>query len=238
MRTLSAQFFKICTFFLVVIITTTAGLSIPSISKRDTVAKCPDNNFPVFVGSSCKTQHSMIVQCKNANTNVRASHEQQCNQGENCIDFLLNDDVAFAMCVPVNKLLQWTNGNTDDEFCSGTIRFDSGASGDSISIGLNTYDTNGNPIQVFDMVEKVNNQQIGEVKNQHNYSQIYRNYNVHDIVTFCFIPGAADPHNPNYANKAIANAYIVRLSSIGGKDVQFTDIEPVISQNNTLYIEN
>ncbi|CAB4389819.1 unnamed protein product [Rhizophagus irregularis] len=237
MRTLSAQFFKICTFFLVVIITTTAGVSIPSISKRETVAKCPDPNYPVFVGSFCKTLQTMTVECKNGN-NVRASHDQQCNQGENCIDFLLSDEVPFAMCIPVSKLLHWTNGNYNDKVCSGTIRFDSGTNGESISIGLNTYDTNGNPIQVFDVVGRVNNNQIGEVKNQHNYSQIYRQYNVHDIVTFCFIPGISDPNNPEYANKAIAYAYIVRLSSIGGKDVQVTDIEPVISQNNTLYIEN
>jgi len=237
MRKLSAQFFKICTFFLVVIITTTAGVSIPSISKRDTVAKCQDRNFPIFERSTCKTLHSMTVQCKNVN-NVRRDVEQQCNPGENCVDFLLSDEVPFAMCVPVNKLLQWTNGHYNNQVCSGTIRFDTGTNGESISMGINIYDTNGNLIQVHDVVGRVNKQQIFDVKDKHNYSLIYRQYNVHDIVTFCFEPGISDPNHPKYANTAIAYAYMVRLSDIDGKDVQVTDIEPVISQNNTLYIEN
>ncbi|PKY45895.1 hypothetical protein RhiirA4_460594, partial [Rhizophagus irregularis] len=150
----------------------------------------------------------MTVQCKNGDSNVRLSYDQQCNPGENCIDFLLSDEVPFAMCVPVSKLLHWTNGHYNDRSCSGTIRFDTGANGESISIGLNTYDTNGNPMQVFDVVGRVNKQQIGEVKNQHNYSQIYRQYNVHDIITFCFIPGSSNPNKPEYANEAIAYAYI------------------------------
>ncbi|PKC52390.1 hypothetical protein RhiirA1_481602, partial [Rhizophagus irregularis] len=82
-----------------------------------------------------------------------------------------------------------------------------------------------------------NNNQIGEVKNQHNYSQIINNYKLHDIVTFCFLPGISDPNDPTRANEAIAYAYIVRLSALGGKDAQVTDIEPVISQNNTLRIK-
>ncbi|CAG8731629.1 11700_t:CDS:1, partial [Rhizophagus irregularis] len=212
-----------------VIITTTAGVSISTISKRETVARCPDRNFPVFVGSFCKTETSMTVQCKNGN-NVMASHQQQCNPSEKCIDFVLNDEVPFAMCVPRSKLLSWTNGNHNDKVCSGTIRFDSGATSETITIGFNTYDTNGNPIQVFDVVGRVNNQQIGEVENQHNYSQIINNYKLHDIVSFCFMPGISDPNDPAFANEVIAYAYIVRLSSIG-KVAQFTDIEPVISLN-------
>lgn len=231
MRTFSAQFFKICTFFLVVIITTTAGVSISSISKRETVGRCPDRNYPQFVNSMCKSVNSMIVQCTDPNNpNVRTSYEQQCNPGENCVDLLLSDEVPFAMCIPTKKLLSWTNGNYNSQACSGTIRYTSGPSGESVSIGINTYDTNGNPIQVYDVVSKVNNNQIGEVQNQHNYSLIIKQYNVNDIVTFCFLPGISDPNHPDYANEAIAYAYIIRTKLIGGA-VQVTDVEPVILQN-------
>src|SRR4051794_23406876 len=120
MRTLSAQFFKICTCFLVVIITITAGVSI---SKRETVATCPNQAYPLFVGSWCKTLTSMTVLCSdnnnNANVRVNRLFEQQCNPNEHCVDFVLSNEVPFAMCVPVRKLLTWTNGQYNDKVCSG-----------------------------------------------------------------------------------------------------------------------
>ncbi|RGB24790.1 hypothetical protein C1646_772590 [Rhizophagus diaphanus] len=112
-----------------VIITITAGVSI---SKRETVAKCQDPSYTYFEGSWCKTLTSMNVLCsnaKNGNVRVRKLSEQSCNPDEHCVDFLLNDEVQNAMCVPYQS-----------------------------TIGFTTYGTNGQPIQVYKAYGNVNYQ--------------------------------------------------------------------------------
>ncbi|CAB4426930.1 unnamed protein product [Rhizophagus irregularis] len=185
----------------------------------------------------------MTVLCSNVNTenpgNVgnRADRltEQECHINEHCVDFTLSNAVPFAICVPERKLLAWTNGNRNREFCSGTIELSEDDDGGQVTIGLTTYATNGLPIQVFGMVGKVNDVQVGKVSNRHNYSQII-DYKAHDLVRFCFTPGISNPNDETFANEADALGYIAILSQIekvahGAQVTEVTDIETVISQN-------
>lgn len=76
--------------------------------------------------------------CYADGANIYEIFDQNCNPDEHCVDFLHDNSNPFAMFIHLRKLLRFSNGHSDVEACSVTIRFDGNTNG-RVSIGMTTY---------------------------------------------------------------------------------------------------
>ncbi|GES75670.1 hypothetical protein GLOIN_2v1779036 [Rhizophagus clarus] len=112
-----------------------------------------------------------------------------CSPNFSCVDFILpNDQSPFAICISDDRRNTWDNDHNRGVICAPTRTFRLSAK--TITIGMTTYDTNLNPIQVNMLDGYVNNDFLGIAFQQHNFSKTYNNYDESKGIKMCFGAGS------------------------------------------------
>src|SRR5436190_17422845 len=101
--------------------------------------------------------------------------DNPCQPDASCVDFVVPENPnPVAFCVTNERRRTWSNDHSRGILCDSTTALKLKA--DVLTIGMTTYDTNSNPIQVSVLEGSVNNVNLGVAFQQHNYSRVYKNY--------------------------------------------------------------
>ncbi|RHZ54768.1 hypothetical protein Glove_423g79 [Diversispora epigaea] len=189
-----AQLCMISTFFLVAI--TTIAIELPLEESRNPTLnrrlippgspQCNNPRFPAFRSSSCKTKTTYSALCE-IRESAGETSINQCPPSTSCIDFASRNLTPFAFCVLDSQVKTWGNDGKNKEICTGKFKpnFQKGA----ITIGMTTYGTNGNTIQVDFLGTFVNDTFLSSVFTADSHSAIFSGYDVNDDVNLCFSGG-------------------------------------------------
>src|SRR5437773_2370877 len=83
-------------------------------------------------------------------------------------------DHSHAICVGRRRSRIWSNGHDPSQTCSQAIS--SSVSWKTLEFGMSIYNLNGAPIQVFDLVARINDKEFKHFVNKNNYTVTYHDY--------------------------------------------------------------
>ncbi|GBB88212.1 hypothetical protein RclHR1_14760004 [Rhizophagus clarus] len=189
-------------FFLLAIATIVAGIPLEETrnlpleetrslsSIKDINARCTDHNYPVYRSSFCRNKNTVRNVCESQDLpGTYTTSDTPCAPNFSCVDFVLpNNPNPFALCISDDTRNTWDNDRNRGVVCSSTRNFRLNAN--TITIGMTTYDTNLNPIQVNMLDGYVNNDFLGIAFQQHNFSKTYNNYDESKGIKMCFGAGS------------------------------------------------
>ncbi|EXX63374.1 uncharacterized protein OCT59_027310 [Rhizophagus irregularis] len=188
-----AQLYIIYIFFLV-----SAVVGIPVVNLQNQTfstdgfvsarPKCTDPKNAKYKSSACATRKSVRVSCESFDhPGTAVDTNFSCGDGESCVDIDSND----AFCVDDKSAQLWDNDHESIFACSAPVLLVPPHKSFQLVAGMTTYSTNGNPIQVFELIAKYDDHFSDDFlffKNHFTFPIKQENFS--KKLSFCFHPGS------------------------------------------------